>query len=208
MSRIFITGIGTGVGKTIAAAIITEALHADYWKPVQTGSVEGTDSETVGSLISNKTTKIHQEAYCLRLPISPHAAAKSENVDIRISNIPLPETKNKLVIEGAGGLMVPLNNKELMIDLIKETKAKVILVVSHYLGSINHTLLSVNLLKEKNIPFAGIIYSGIANTLTEEAIEAFTQVKVIGRIERENKITPAVISKYAEIFKPELKSIV
>lgn len=208
MNRIFVTGIGTGIGKTVVSAIITEALHADYWKPVQSGSVEGTDAETVGSLISNKVTKIHQEAYCLRLPISPHAAAKAENVHIQIRNIPVPQTKNSLIIEGAGGLMVPLNDKELIIDLIKEMRAKVVLVVSHYLGSINHTLLSLSVLKERNIPLAGIIYNGIANAASEEAIAAFGNVDIIGRIDRENKITPAVILKYAENLQPALKALI
>ncbi len=208
MSRIFVTGIGTGVGKTIASAVITEALHADYWKPVQSGSMEGTDSETVGSLISNKKTKIHQEAYCLRLPISPHAAAKAENVHIQIKHISVPATKNNLTIEGAGGLMAPLNNKELMIDLITAWQAKVILVVSHYLGSINHTLLSLSVLQERKIPLAGIIYNGIANAASEEVIESYGKVNVIGRISREKKINAAVISKYAKDFKPLLKALI
>ena len=208
MSRIFVTGIGTGVGKTVVSAVITEALQADYWKPIQTGSIEGIDSETVGALITNKNTKIHPEAYCLGLPLSPHAAAKAENVLIKIGTFPYPKTKNNLVIEGAGGLMVPLNDKELMIDLIKETKAKVVLVVSNYLGSINHTLLSISAIKEKNIPLAGIIYSGITNIASEEVIEQFGKVNVIGRIERENKITPTVILKHAINLEPELKKII
>lgn len=208
MERLFITGIGTGVGKTIAAAVITEALMADYWKPIQTGSVERTDSEAVRSLIANKLSKIHPEAYCLSQPVSPHAAAKAEGVSIRIKNMKLPATKNHLVIEGAGGLMVPLNDKELMIDLINETKAKVILVVSHYLGSINHTLLSINAIKERKIPFGGIIYNGKPNASSEEAIDIFGGVKVIGRIEREATFTPSIIAQYAEHFKPELRRLI
>jgi dethiobiotin synthetase len=208
MSKIFITGIGTGVGKTIASAVVTESLKADYWKPVQTGSIEGTDSRTVGFLISNELTRIYPEAYCLHLPLSPHAAAKAEKINIRIKNIVIPSTKNNLVIEGAGGLMVPLNNKELMIDFIKETKSKVILVVSHYLGSINHTLLSINAIKEKRIPLAGIIYNGQPNPSSEEAIEAFCKPHVIGRIGHENKFTPPIISKYAKSMYPSLKGLI
>jgi dethiobiotin synthetase len=208
MGKIFITGIGTGVGKTIVSAIVTEALQADYWKPVQTGSVEGTDSRVVGFLISNKVTRVHPEAYCLHLPISPHAAAKAEKVKIRIKDIIIPATKNNLVIEGAGGLMVPLNDKELMIDLIKETKAKVILVVNHYLGSINHTLLSIHAIREKGLPFAGIIYNGPPNESSEEAVKAFCNPVILGRIGHEDKFTPAIISNYATSMEPSLKGLI
>lgn len=207
MGRIFITGIGTGVGKTIVSAIVTEALQADYWKPIQTGSEEGTDSDTVRKLISNTVTKIHKEVFCLPLPVSPHAAAEAAKVHIQLNNISVPTTTNTLVIEGAGGLMVPLNEKELMIDLIKKVQAPVILVVRHYLGSINHTLLSIDAIKQKGIPFAGIVYCGEANPSSEKAIEVFGKCKVLGRIGEEPVFNASVVSKYAEKLRQTLKSI-
>ena len=208
MRRIFVTGIGTGVGKTIVSAIITEALQADYWKPIQTGSIEGTDTETVKKLITNSKTKIHPEAYCLPMPVSPHEAAEAEGVSISLKNIHVPATSNTLIIEGAGGLMVPLNDKETMLDFIKTLNAEVILVVRNYLGSINHTLLSINAIKEKRIPLAGIIYNGQPNPSSEEAIEAFCKPHVIGRIGHENKFTPPIISKYAKSMYPSLKGLI
>jgi dethiobiotin synthetase len=206
MKKIFITGIGTGVGKTLVSAIITEVLQADYWKPVQTGSIEGTDSETVKELISNTKTQIHKEAFCLKKPVSPHQAAEEEGVSIAIKDIHLSKTQNNVVIEGAGGLMVPLNDKELMIDMIKALDAEVILVVRHYLGSINHTLLSANTLKNSGLKVLGIIYSGEANAASEKAIGNFCTYPVLGRIKEEKAITKEVISHYAKEIGPAIKS--
>jgi len=197
MNRIFVTGIGTNVGKTIVSAIITEALQADYWKPVQTGMEEGTDAERVRKLICNSKSKIHPETFCLRLPASPHAAAEAENIKIHIEDFIVPETKNTLVIEGAGGLMVPLNENELVIDLIKKLNAKVVLVVRHYLGSINHSLLSIEALQNRKLPVAGIIYNGEPNPSSEKAIEAFCNYKITGRVGQEPVFNSAAILKYA-----------
>src|SRR6476469_5700689 len=140
MKPIFITGIGTGVGKTVAAAIITEALQADYWKPVQAGFDDGTDALTVKDLISNTQTIIHPEVYKLELPASPHISAREEAITISLENIresysQLTITNNSIVIEGAGGLLVPLNDCEFILDLIKKLDARVILVSRNYLGS-------------------------------------------------------------------------
>lgn len=206
--RIFVTGIGTGVGKTIASAVITEALQADYWKPVQTGSTEDTDSETVKRLISNKTSKIHPESFCLLLPASPHAAAEAENVAIEIKDIVVPQTDNALVIEGAGGLMVPFNYNELMIDLVKNLDAAVVLVVRNYLGNINHAILSAEALARRNIPVAGVIYSGEANPSSERAIESFCKYKVLGRIGEEPFFNRQVVLRYADKIKPALAGLV
>ncbi len=204
MQRMFVTGIGTGVGKTIVSAIITEALHADYWKPVQTGSGEGTDSETVRSLLTNKDSVIHPEAYSLKLPASPHAAAAEEGIIIQMRNLKAPSTKNMLVIEGAGGLMVPLNDKELMIDLVQHFNAVVVLVVRHYLGSINHTLLSLQALKQKGIKVIGIVYSGNPNEQSEKAIESFSHCPVVGRVSEEKAFSPSVILRYAKEFQQSM----
>jgi len=158
---IFITGTGTDVGKTLVAAIVAEALQADYWKPVQAGYENGTDSLWVQEMLSNKKSVIHPELYKLKMPASPHIAAAAEQKEIKIKKIVahLPKTKNKLIIEGAGGLMVPLNNKELIIDLIKKLKAKVIIVSKNELGSINHSLLTAAVLKKEKINVAGWIFT-------------------------------------------------
>ena len=160
MSTYFITGIGTGVGKTVIAAILTEALEADYWKPVQAG-IEGTDSEWVKKMLTNNKSTVHRETYLLKLPASPHIAAGEENISISLAKIrvSMPSTANHLVIEGAGGLMAPLNKKQFVVDLIKELDAKVIIVSKNYLGSINHSLLTAGLLKQYKINVLGWIFN-------------------------------------------------
>lgn len=198
MRKIFVTGIGTGIGKTIVSAMVTEALQADYWKPIQTGYGDGKDSDTVRSLISNKKTKIHPEAYCLAFPASPLAAADKEGIKIEIKNIHVPGTDNILVIEGAGGLMVPINEHELMIDMIEQWNAEVILVSQNYLGSINHTMLSCMALKARELNVLGIIYNGEDNLMAERSILSYCDFPVIGRIKAENAITPAKVSMYAK----------
>ena len=161
MKPIFITGTGTDVGKTLVAAIVVEALQADYWKPVQAGYENGTDSLWVQQMLSNKKSVIHPELYKLKMPASPHIAAAAEQKEIKIKKIVahLPKAKNRLIIEGAGGLMVPLNNKELVIDLIKKLQAKVIIVSKNELGSINHSLLTAAVLKKEKINVAGWIFT-------------------------------------------------
>ncbi len=159
---IFITGIGTGVGKTIISAIISEALQADYWKPIQSGTVEGTDSVYVQSLLTNRDSKIHPEVVKFQMPASPHIAAREEGIQISISSIvdSMPATADKyLVIEGAGGLMVPINDKQFIIDLIESLNAQVVLVSRNYLGSINHSLLTAQLCKQRGITVAGWIFN-------------------------------------------------
>ena len=156
MSDIFITGIGTDVGKTIAAAIVTQALQADYWKPIQSG-LEETDKVTVSSLVSNSKTIIHPEAYRLKTPMSPHKAAEIDGVTIELDKIIRPQTSNKLVVEGAGGLLVPINDDNTIVDLITP-EDHVVLVSAGYLGSINHTLMSAELLKARGLNCVGIIY--------------------------------------------------
>jgi dethiobiotin synthetase len=203
MKKMFVTGIGTDVGKTIVAAVITEALQADYWKPVQAG-LDYTDAGTVKSLVSNKKTVIHPEAYRLKMPASPHAAAAAEGISIRIKDIKIPITSNTLVIEGAGGLMVPLNEKELVIDMIEAFDTPVVVVIRHYLGSINHSLLTLQALEQRNIPVMGIVISGTPNVQSEKAILSFCNYPIIGRIGEEKEFTPSIILGYAEKFRASL----
>lgn len=201
MKRFFITGIGTDVGKTITSAILVEALYADYWKPIQAGDLDNTDAMKVRSLISNTKTVIFPETYLFSKPISPHAAALADKIKINIKKIILPKTAKNLIIEGAGGLMVPLNDESLVIDLIKKLKAEVILVVSFYLGSINHTLLSIEALKSRNIAIAGIIFNGKTNKQSKEYILKHSGLKCLLHIEEEKKINKKTILKYKSIIK-------
>ena len=198
----FITGISTDVGKTIVSAIITEALHADYWKPIQAGELENCDTKKVQKLISNPNSKFYPNAYALQTPMSPHAAAIIDKVEIDLNTIFPPKTNNNLVIEGAGGLLVPLNNTQTILDLIPPNST-VIVVSRHYLGSINHTLLTVNTLKEKGFEVA-IIFSGKAHETTESIIKEMTRIPIIGRIDEEPYFDKNVIKEYAELFKDKL----
>lgn len=200
--KYFITGISTEVGKTVASAIITEALQADYWKPIQSGDLDYSDTHKVQKLISNTKTVFHPNSYALQTPMSPHAAAEIDGVIIEIDNIKEPVTENHLVIEGAGGLLVPLNDKNTLLDAIKPDY-KVIVVSRHYLGSINHTLLTVNLLKEKGFDVS-LIFLGNEHKTTEDIIKKMTKVPVIGRIEEEPYFDKNVIKEYADKFKENL----
>lgn len=180
--KYFVTGIGTEIGKTITSAILTEHLKADYWKPIQSGDLQQSDTIKVKHLISNVKTRFHAEAYQLTQPFSPHYSAALDGVEIDLSAINLPETENNLIVEGAGGLMVPLNEKDLIIDLIKNLDLEVILVSKNYLGSINHTLLSVEALQRRNIPIKGIVFNGEPNEASESIIKKMTDLKVIAHI--------------------------
>ncbi|MGV3461486.1 MAG: dethiobiotin synthase [Flavobacterium sp.] len=204
--KLFITGIGTDVGKTIASAIITEALEADYWKPVQAGDLDNTDSHKIRRYISNDKTIIHPSAYNLNTPASPHLAAEIDNVEIEIAKIKAPETQNHLVTEGAGGLLVPLNDTDTIADLI-QPDYKVIIVSRHYLGSINHTLLTSEVLKARNIQVAGIIFNGNENPSTEEIILKKTGISMIGRIENEPYFDANVVKYYADVFRDKLLTL-
>ena len=204
--KIFVTGIGTDVGKTIASSIITESLQADYWKPIQAGDLDNSDSHKIQRYISNDKTVIHPNSYKLNTPASPHLAAEIDNITIDLAKIIAPETENHLVIEGAGGLFVPLNNQDTIIDLI-QPDYKVIVVSRHYLGSINHTLLTVEALQNRKIKVAGIIFSGEENKATESIILSKTGIKCIGRIEQEPYFDQNVIKDYADQFRENLLSL-
>ena len=204
--KLFITGIGTDVGKTIASAIITQSLEADYWKPVQAGDLDNSDSHKIQRYISNNKTVIQENSYKFNTPASPHFAAKIDGITIDLKKIIEPSTDNHLIIEGAGGILVPLNDNDCIIDLIKEDY-KVILVSRHYLGSINHTLLTFEALKNRNIPVAGIVFSGDENKATEEIILSKTKAKFIGRIENEPYFDQNVIQYYADKFRDSLLAL-
>ena len=206
MNTYFVTGIGTDVGKTVVSAIVVEALQADYWKPVQAGELSHTDIHSVQDLISNSKSKMHSHSYALKTPMSPHAAADIDGIEIDLNRIQEPFTENNLVIEGAGGLLVPLNEHQTILDIIK-ADYKVIVVSRHYLGSINHTLLTLSELRSKGINVAGIVFNGDRHPSTEEIILKMGQVKEIGRIEEEPNLDKSVVLKYANLFKSRLEKL-
>lgn len=206
-SNIFITGIGTEVGKTMVSAIVTEALEADYWKPIQAGDLKDSDTYKVKKLISNSKTKFHPNAFALKTPMSPHAAAEIDGIEIEAGKTKRPETQNTLVIEGAGGILVPINSTQTIADLI-QPEDSVILVSRHYLGSINHTLLSVEALKSRGLKHCGIIFNGKEHPTTEEIIKKMTGIPVIGRIGQEVCFDRKIVKKYAEGLKPYLQDFV
>jgi len=203
MRRIFVTGISTEVGKTMASAVLVEAMQADYWKPVQAGDLDHTDSDKVRELISNSRSVIHPSAYALNTPMSPHAAAEIDGVQIELKHIVPPDTENHLIIEGAGGLLVPLNDTDTILDLIKPTY-KVVVVSRHYLGSINHTLLTLDKLIDKGIrPY--LLYSGDPNPSTETILERRTRVPVLGRMEEQAVFTSSTVKRLAAVLRPSLQ---
>lgn len=178
--KIFITGTDTNVGKTLISSWI--ALHKgfSYFKPIQTGFTEGRDSYEVQRL---SKVKIHPEVYAYKEPLSPHLAARIENDRIDIDKIILPQ-ENNLIIEGAGGVLVPINETFLMIDLIARLGATVILVARTTLGTINHSLLSLDVLRSRNIRVAGVIMNGESNPHNSEAIESYGCVPILANFPR------------------------
>ena len=202
--RLFVTGIGTEVGKTVVSAILTEALQADYWKPVQAGDLDYSDTHKVKDMVSNSKSVFHDESFALNHPMSPHAAAERDGVEISLEEFKIPKTENHMIIEGAGGLMVPLNRKDCIIDLIEDLGVEVVLVSRNYLGSINHTLLSVEALVSRGISIKGVIFNDEENIDTESVILKMTGLKCLGRIEMEEDLTQEVISKYASKFREVL----
>ena len=180
MNGFFVTGIGTGIGKTLVSAVLVEALKADYWKPIQSGDLDFTDSDL---------------------------AAKLDNKSIDLQYIKIPNQNNYLIVEGAGGLFVPLSDKYLIKDLIKLIQLPVIVVSMNYLGSINHTLLTIEALKQQNIPVAGIIFNGDANIESENYILNYTGITLLGKIPKADILSKGFIAQQADKLRPKLLSI-
>ena len=195
----FITGIDTDSGKTLTSAIFCEALVADYWKPIQAGAPS--DSDTVRALVSNPAIKIHKETYFLKTPASPHAAAKLDGISIDLGGFTKPQTDRNLVIEGAGGCLVPLNDHDFVIDLATVFKADVILVADLYLGSINHTLLTLHELSNRRLNVRGIVFNGKSNPESEKIILHHAQLPCLLRINQEETIDKAVIQRYSALLR-------
>lgn len=192
----FVTAIGTDSGKTLVSAILTEALKADYWKPIQSGQPRDTD--TVKDLVSNTITRFHPETHLFKIPASPHAAAKYEHLTVQLDDFVLPETTNEIIIEGAGGVLVPINDNDFVIDVARELGCPIILVANLYLGSINHTLLTVDYLKRNKIPVKGIIFNGESNLESETIIEKHSGYKVLLRLPKLSMINKEIIKYWGD----------
>lgn len=193
-----VTGIGTDVGKTVVSAILSEALKATYWKPIQAGDLDNSDSIKVNRWTSNNVTVL-EEKFRLNSPMSPHAAAKIDGVSIQINDIQKPELKGNLIIEGAGGIMVPINeNGDTYLDVFEELKLPVIIVSRNYLGSINHSLMTIEMIQNRGIEIKGIIFSGPSNEATENIILSKTKTKYLARIPEANEVNSEFIQDQAK----------
>lgn len=193
MKKFIVTGIGTDIGKTVVSAILAETLKATYWKPVQAGELENSDSIKIKKWCS-ESVQVLPEAFRLTQPLSPHSAAEIDDVQISQKKLELPHIEGNFILEGAGGIMVPFNQEGLLfIDLIPYWNLPVILISRHYLGSINHTLLTAEILQNRGIKIEGIIFVGNENKSTETIILHKTKLKLIARIPIVNEITKEFI---------------
>ena len=195
MKDIFITGIDTNVGKTVISSILVEAFHYDYWKPIQCGDLENSDRKVVLSMVQNQISRIHEEAYVFSKAASPHLAAKPNKIDIK--NIKRPVNQRPLIIEGAGGLLVPLNERYYMVDLIKKLNCNTVIVSRNYVGSINHTLATVEVLQKRGLPILGIIFNGVHDSEIEDSILERSGLPKLLHVFSEKAIDKDVIKKYA-----------
>ena len=202
--RCFVTGIHTDVGKTMVAAAMVAHLGADYWKPVQAGLEPQTDSQRVAELAGPRLGRIWPERYRLHKPCSPHEAAAAEGLSLSLEDFELPpDTGQPLVVEGAGGLMVPLNDQNSILDLAKRLKLPLVLVIRHYLGSINHSLLSLAQIEQAGLNLAGLVFNGPANPASEQAILARSTAPVLFRLEEIPQPYPlSEIRKFMRPFSP------
>ena len=194
----FVSGIGTDVGKTVVSSVLCELLFANYWKPVQSGELDNTDSMKVERLVSFETFNYFPEKFRLTQPLSPHVSAKLDGVHIEATDFIFPEFTGNLIVEGAGGLMVPVNENGLLYcDLAAEWKLPTILISRHYLGSINHTLMSIETLRNRNIPILGIIYVGDELPMTEDIIFTKTQISTLFHVPIFENLSKETISTFA-----------
>lgn len=203
--RLVVTGTDTGVGKTVFSAVLTDALGACYWKPIQSGLDEETDSETVRRLGRIPPGRIFPEAWRLRTPVSPHQSAEIDAVTVDPRALEPPDTASPLIIEGAGGLLVPLTRRETFADVFARWQIPVILCARTGLGTINHTLLSLEAMRQRGIPIFGVAFLGDAYPATQEIIAEMGNVRVLGRLPRLERLTPdALRQAFPENFDASL----
>lgn len=201
MKNYFVTGTGTDVGKTVVAAWCMLHLDADYWKPINSGLEPRTDGETVKLITGFDQDRFLPEPYLLSQPLSAHEAAKRDGVHISLESLSLPQTSRSLIVEGAGGVLVPLNEKDMIIDLMAQFSLPVIVVCKSTLGTINHTLLTLEALRTRGIEIKGVIINGPKAPHNREAIEEYGQVPVIAEIDQLVDVTKEELLK----IKPEIE---
>ena len=215
--NLFITGIGTNVGKTVVSAFLTETLQADYWKPIQSGVVEGKDSDTVKSLITNSKSFFHPETYLLKEPLSPHFAAKLDGVKIELDKIKSQflnlslslraESRSKaqhLIIEGAGGLLVPINDTHYVIDIAKQFDCEIVLVISSYLGCINHSLLSIDYLLRNQFKLKALVFNGTFEPEVKQAITNYVKNTLIIDVPQLDELSKSTVLQISSQIKAQL----
>lgn len=200
-----VAGIGTEIGKTVVSAILCHALQADYWKPIQAGELDNSDTHKVQKWGSLKDEQIIPEAYALNQPMSPHAAAPLDGVSIQMDQLNLPRTQRPFIVELAGGIMVPINEQKLNLDLLKGWQLPVILVSRYYLGNINHSLLSAEILQQNGVPIKGWILNGETVEATKEAILSFSQIPLLAEIPETTQIDSTFVQNQSMRLQASLK---
>jgi dethiobiotin synthetase len=200
-------GIHTGIGKTVASAILAESLRVDYWKPVQAGDLLNSDSKKVGSLLSNTESVVHPESVRLNHPLSPHEAARLDGVEIDFESMAWPKTPRHLIVETAGGVMSPINDEATMIDFVSFYNLPVVLIVRHYLGSINHTLMSIDVLKSREINVLGLIISGHPNPASQSFISAYSPLPVLAQLPELPIISASSVREVAHTHRRSLLTV-
>ncbi len=207
-NQYFVTGIGTDVGKTVVSAVLVKALEADYWKPIQSGDLHESDSIKIRNLCEiSGGNRIHKERFKLYEPIAPHAAAQLEGRKISLTDFTLPATTNSLIVEGAGGVAVPLNTEHTILDLIKRLELPVMLVVRNYLGSINHTLLSIAALRQHDVPIKGMVVFGDRVESSEEIIVELTNVPILFSVGLQRNVDAEFITKTSNQLKETILAL-
>jgi dethiobiotin synthetase len=198
---LFVTGTDTGVGKTLLSALLVAALQRNYWKPIQTGECEGTDRQTVMKLADVKDSEAYPEAYIFDPPVSPHLAAEQQGIEIDFNRIRRPASSSPLIIEGAGGLLVPINARQMMVDLIKHLDTSMVIATRTTLGTINHTLLTVAAARHAGLDIRGVVMIGHEKPDNRRAIERYGKVAVIGSIPWLDQIDrPTLVSVFKQHF--------
>ena len=201
--RFFITAIGTEIGKTAVASVLVEAFRADYWKPIQCGNLDASDTQTIQTRASFPV-KCHPERFRLQAPKSPHLAAAYEGISIQLTDFTLPITDNALIVEGAGGVLVPLNESSFMLDLMEKLQLPVLIVTRNYLGSLNHTFLTVEILRRSGIPLAGLVFNGPFDEELEPFVARKTKLPILFRMDAHSLLTPAIVARYASSLRGSL----
>ena len=199
MKGLFVTGLDTGIGKTVASAVLLRALNGEYWKPIQCGDLDNSDTDTVKRFVPR--VHVHRERFRLKEPQSPHRAAEAEQKNISLNDFEWPSPSGFLIVEGAGGVLVPLNDKDHIIDLAVKFQLPVVVVARHYLGGLNHALLTVEELKRRELEIMGFIFGGNRDDHAERFLKRRTGLPVLLHMDQAERLDRFVIEKYALEFK-------